>query len=667
MVSSSIRQKNPRIVESTVGTLVWVQRRNGSWWPGQILGLDEVVESHVASPESGTPIKLLCRDDVSVEWYNLEMSKQVKAFRCGEYDVCIRKAKATAESASKKSVRLTKREKAILLALELECALVSKAQENNQSTPDNSESDPCESSPEVSPSTSEHPNDSDDLSEETSAFDENSNSAHEMSHSGISYEETNGSSHVKDQSTIGRKRAKHESEDEGSDKIMRMRGLKDLGQVGIGCKVEPGVFTNAISQGKVSVNDFHFVSKGSTANGTQGAMPSLKRKRTENPHAHEVSKRKDRRRTLTKVLDTLVAVPVIFDEFGEVLGLEPNEAKGTLPLDADTLDSSAPSVNANALMQIKLEDSKDSCDAMFVDDWIAGNLFDVPIFIEDLHPGSAPSPLKHQNDTHGHTTQNCKGESVQWNNDPSELGSASPPSAHINAVTQNLDTNTSNWQIKGRRKSRHSSKIECLDEDPDELNGLTDSAHLIDPFRPSRARMSSHSMDGSAHWNIYMEMMLYDVNVEVKSSYRPHVPYISLMSKLNGKAITGHPVSVEVMDEEDNWEESLFDSSDYCPTSSGREVGDDEEADMDFVIKPKNSSLLKPCKSKSSKSKKHRQSSKKTRRLSALTRSRRSNHGRSKCMDQDLKGPTLACIPLKIVFSRINEALSTSSHHRCPF
>ncbi|KAL9262855.1 hypothetical protein AKJ16_DCAP04198 [Drosera capensis] len=663
MVSSSIRQKNPRIVESTVGTLVWVQRRNGSWWPGQILRLEEVVESRVASPESGTPIKLLCRDDVSLEWYNLEMSKQVKAFRCGEYDVCIRKAKAAAESASKKSVRLTKREKAILLALELECALVSKAQENNQSTPDNYESDPCESSPEVSPSTSEHPNDSDSLSEETSAFDENSNSAHEMSHSGISYEETNGSSHVKDQSTIGRKRAKHESEDEGSNKIMHMRGLKDLGQVGIGCKVEPGMLTNAISQGKVSVNDFHFVSIGSTANGAQGAIPSLRRKRTENPHAHEVSKRKDCRRTLTKALDMLVAVPVIFDEFGEVLGLEPNEAKGTLPLDADTLDSSAPSVNVNALMQIKLEDSKDPCDAMFVDDWIAGNLFDVPIFIEDLHAGSAPSPLKRQNDAYGHTTQNCKGESVRWNNDPSELSSATPPSAHIDPVAQNLDTNTSNWQIKGRRKSRHSSKIECLDEDPDELNALTDSAHLIGPFCPSRARMSSHSMDGSAHWNIYMEMM-YDVNIEVKSSYRPHVPYISLMSKLNGKPITGHPVTVEVMDE-DNWQEPLLDSSDYCPTSSGREVGDDEEADMDFVIKPKSSSLLKPCKSKSSKSKKHRQSSKKTCRLSALTRSRRWNHG-SKCMDQDLKGPTLACIPLKIVFSRINEALSTSSHHRCP-
>ncbi|XLU50719.1 hypothetical protein S245_045533, partial [Arachis hypogaea] len=38
------------------------------------------------------------------DWYNLEKSKQVKAFRCGEYDECIEKAKASAANSNKKAL-----------------------------------------------------------------------------------------------------------------------------------------------------------------------------------------------------------------------------------------------------------------------------------------------------------------------------------------------------------------------------------------------------------------------------------------------------------------------------------------------------------------------------------------------------------------------------------
>ncbi|MCD7454123.1 hypothetical protein HAX54_023541 [Datura stramonium] len=47
------------------------------------------------SPRSGTPVKLLGREDASVDWYNLEKSKRVKAFRCGEFDDCIKRAEAS--------------------------------------------------------------------------------------------------------------------------------------------------------------------------------------------------------------------------------------------------------------------------------------------------------------------------------------------------------------------------------------------------------------------------------------------------------------------------------------------------------------------------------------------------------------------------------------------
>ncbi|KAG2660861.1 hypothetical protein PVAP13_1KG464100 [Panicum virgatum] len=102
------------------GTIVWVRRRNGSWWPGRILGPEELPPSQIMSPRSGTPVKLLGREDASVDWYNLEKSKRVKAFRCGEFDACIEKAEATQGTLVKKREKYARREDAILHALELE-------------------------------------------------------------------------------------------------------------------------------------------------------------------------------------------------------------------------------------------------------------------------------------------------------------------------------------------------------------------------------------------------------------------------------------------------------------------------------------------------------------------------------------------------------------------
>lgn len=50
----------------SVGSIVWVRRRNGSWWPGKIVGPEELSTSHLTSPRSGTPVKLLGREDASV-------------------------------------------------------------------------------------------------------------------------------------------------------------------------------------------------------------------------------------------------------------------------------------------------------------------------------------------------------------------------------------------------------------------------------------------------------------------------------------------------------------------------------------------------------------------------------------------------------------------------
>nr|XP_015635764.1 uncharacterized protein At1g51745 [Oryza sativa Japonica Group] len=108
------------ITDCSPGIIVWVRRRNGSWWPGRILGPDELPASQVMSPKTGTPVKLLGREDASVDWYNLEKSKRVKAFRCGEFDACIEKALTSRGTPVKRREKYARREDAILHALELE-------------------------------------------------------------------------------------------------------------------------------------------------------------------------------------------------------------------------------------------------------------------------------------------------------------------------------------------------------------------------------------------------------------------------------------------------------------------------------------------------------------------------------------------------------------------
>jgi hypothetical protein len=59
-------ESNINGINASVGGLVWVRRRNGSWWPGRIMSLDELSEGCLVSPRSGTPVKLLGREDASV-------------------------------------------------------------------------------------------------------------------------------------------------------------------------------------------------------------------------------------------------------------------------------------------------------------------------------------------------------------------------------------------------------------------------------------------------------------------------------------------------------------------------------------------------------------------------------------------------------------------------
>ncbi|XP_039049726.1 uncharacterized protein At1g51745-like isoform X1 [Hibiscus syriacus] len=313
-------EPNIKAIDASVGGLVWVRRRNGSWWPGRIVGLDELSEVCLVSPRSGTPVKLLGRDDASVDWYNLEKSKRVKAFRCGEYNGCIERAKASAANSCKKAVKYARREDAILHALEIESTRLGKDNPDYFSRKDNSSCDKGSSARE-SPTMSHSGEENEDMYDEMSGSEDASDSAPELPQSGISFEEPNHLNGTKGCSKlIKRRKTPNDSEDDGSQRIKRMKGLEDLG-MGVGSKrksqaagsLELVQHDNASFYGP---NTGSCLSNRGPINGSRSHSSSVKRKRSQVENIHEFLKRKNRRRPLTKVLEStaIVSVPVVCDE-----------------------------------------------------------------------------------------------------------------------------------------------------------------------------------------------------------------------------------------------------------------------------------------------------------------------------------------------------------------
>lgn len=263
----------------------------------------------------------------------------MKAFRCGEYDECIEKAKASAANGNKKAVKYARREDAILHALEIENARLGKDRPDFFSRTNNSGEEHCSTAKE-SPSISLSGKEDDDVTDEESdskddadadadsdsdsALDSDSDSAPELSQSGISFEEPHiGASKVQSIQEK-RRRTPNDSEDDGTEGIKRMRGLEDLG-IGVG-----------------DSNTGNCVPNGSPVNGTKGHNSSLKRKRTQVSNVHEFLKRRNRRRPLTKVLEStaMVSIPVVCDQLpssngsplqglsdSKVSGMESNESR----------------------------------------------------------------------------------------------------------------------------------------------------------------------------------------------------------------------------------------------------------------------------------------------------------------------------------------------------
>ncbi|KAG5021333.1 hypothetical protein JHK85_017675 [Glycine max] len=695
-------ESNLNVIDASVGGLVWVRRRNGSWWPGRIMGLHELSESCLVSPRSGTPVKLLGREDASV----LDKPGSEHGGSAGELP------------------------------------LMSNSGEDNEDVVDDL-------------------SDSDDNSNAAPELSQSGISFEEPNHYGtLKMQSVQGRrrrtpNDSEDDGFEGVKRMRG-LEDLGIG-VVSKRQVQGTSATEIVHHISASL--NNSTAGNCLAN-------GTSVNGGKGYSSTLKRKRSQVANAHELLKRKNRRRPLTKVLEStaMVSVPVICNQLpsssssplcgvtdGRISGLDSNGSKKTFPTTTHNSDSTEAACENGTSLIVHDHGSDDASqinhevkeNETFGIPGLVGKdspdeLFDVPfvgVLGEEKHTTDF-SPIqvscssgKPQVSALGEQSCNasqCEAVSLR-NESKNEPGCTSSAAGHI-IVGHRADKGSSKWQSKGKRNSRHTSKNikhasrKYVDTDPQSsaylsgigisdgiyqgacqkvdwngmgapntsykctsqvkckpvavgqlegfrdlnkhIKGTTTEAKLLPdgsltpqrllPYRHSRFTVNSRYQTADFPGrNYYSDASLYDVKLEVKSSYRPqHVPLVSLVSKLNGKAFIGHPLAVEVL-VEGHCDKMLSDIG--CDLEVGDVYCAAKPNSVTRRIHSKNLTRFSP--SKSSKMKKTGLLNKKIRKLSSLTGHKQLEEERKPVVDK-LKGPVIACIPLKVVFSRINEAVS---------
>ncbi|CAH2036423.1 unnamed protein product [Thlaspi arvense] len=573
---------------------------------------------------------------VQKEWHVLEKSKTVKAFRCGDYDGFIDNAKAAAaaaSSSSKKSVKCTRREVAINSALEIENAHL--AEEDHPGDNLCSSSGEEDSKRRVSGEDDEEDSDSAGEGE-----------AVEQLQSSMSSQEMNNVVALKVQPK--RRRTPNDSEDDGTEGIKRMRGLEDIGKEHVGAIVEHRQEMGLICDVK---NHSDSMSNGDVvvANGNKVRSPlSLKRKRSQIVIANECSKRKNRRRQLTKVLEStaMVCVPVTCDQLvisdcqeiydSKVSGRDSVESIKSVSIvinnNSDSTEISCENASENVVVAShnnKAKDSEISSVSVSAEDDSSDQLYDVPLTGEEKHSAGFPAACTisspRRDLVSGMTRRSGRSSHDLFVKKEVNNGSActNPPAEQLVNCNLNgeVEKNTSKWQLKGKRNSRQMSKKQ-------------------------EARRNVYGEEANNNMALSLSV-LHEVKIEVKASYNKprNVPLVSRMSELNGKAIVGHPLTVEVLEEGycngmAMMSQAVVKAAKSLPKKKGK--------------KRKSHGALRKSKKKSS------SLSIKTRRLSTLTSQKLTERSKKQTTEK-AKETVVACIPLKVVFSRINEVLKGSA------
>ncbi|GJR47109.1 putative reverse transcriptase domain-containing protein [Tanacetum coccineum] len=232
-----------------------------------------------------------------------------------------------------------------------------------------------------------------------------------------------------------------------------------------------------------------------------------------------------------------------------------------------------------------------------------------------------------------------------------------------------IENGPSEWQHKGKRnlrvKTKNVQKIlypEVKIESDPIMDTVTAPQRLM-PYRHSRFTVNP-KYQSCVSYNDNDTISLYDVDIEFQASQLPQdIPYISLMSKSTRQRITGHSLLVEVLNDSVS-HLSLIGSE--CISSSYELDGVDVEMVSEDSKKSKIRKLSSiTCLKKQSETPKVklgrgkyiRDKAKKRKRKALTGVERPSENGGSETGKFKRPDEVPACVPLKVVFSRIREAL----------
>ncbi|XP_022844571.1 uncharacterized protein At1g51745 [Olea europaea var. sylvestris] len=682
-------------VDCSVGSIVWVRRRNGSWWPGKIIGTEELSASHITSPRSGTPVKLLGREDASVDWYNLEKSKRVKAFRCGEFDECIERAEASQGMPPKKREKYARREDAILHALELERQLLEKSGKVSSASDDRNKK-------------------SEDVTysghyENGSGNQIDPRSLQVSERLGLKVAENHVANHMHGDKV--REGNQLRGDDDNAGVLPRMRGLQDIGLRSALLqmhKLSPSVDSNISPKPPVVCSTPALPNDAFSADCK--ADPNIEnlsdnRKRLDESLADVSIVKRHRQRPLTQVLENSAKLPVPesqmetsiskFEEsynphsadYGEEHTSESTEDTETDSSETDTMES----------------ESDDEMTA--------------------LSDGSASIELQPK---YPRTEeQEERGGMSSDDLDELEFGDDTPRSFHNNPLSASMEG--SRWQLKGKRNNRGLMKRSDAEVSRGYIHGRKSNwsssgkkSDLIERnFRTNMPGYGSTGLPDGLVWNDHSSKrgywddsidplsaqhhfggrtMLLDVDLKVQANnYRRDVPLISLQSKLNGHAIIGHPIQIEAL--ESGSSENLIPATDrfYPETSENHTaltpvwttarrtsnfrvprphvssaMSSESKPDLQVVVDqykrmPFGHSQHLDRSPRNLPTKIIPSSNQKTRTLSSIASgSKHCVDQQGGCNDYEADGlkknqdtpPTVACIPVKLVFSRLHEELA---------
>ena len=318
------------------------------------------------------------------DWYNLEKSKRVKSFRCGEYDECIEKAKALGRQQKRTQTegRYVRREDAIIHALEIER---SRFPNNCDDLEEDTDDDVC-ASQNIYIAKSKNINGLNKKSSRgaRSLYDIEESSGQDMSQALTVYKRPQNlsSSSTRYASSKKKKRkGRKDFEDDTVQGFQRMRDLREIGTKNVtNQKSGAGIFSDVPLLESGSSFGYDLSSANGTKKGKQ-SHSSIKKKRSNIGQSYENSRKKDRHHhPLSKLCEDSEVSGTYYhwDPSGQSSSqypgsqmpniIEPNRAKTIFSTDVNKCSYSSGTSSLETLLDTSHNNHKNSAKAITVKD-----------------------------------------------------------------------------------------------------------------------------------------------------------------------------------------------------------------------------------------------------------------------------------------------------------